>query len=422
MLTRGTTKLGEIMKKHMLPILLAVVLAVSGYAWADTDQLKQLTPEQQQQLLQMLLRQMGQKDGAASQAAAPTSEETLAKALAGFPKLKTGVTFEKFKDGFGVNGTRYVDPEGLIVSYGFDVLTGDVTYLANVGDSKYVIKTTRALTNKSPVKIATAQRSNAGWQVETVTGQNLSGTMLIPTSKGFVIARDNTGFMYLAGEGTTNIVGPEDFSIAGFQNGDIAGTGHILFQRRKLAKTNSVGSLLSSFSSLGNTLGINKKEDYLLFNIATGKGIPLDVPLEGMEVARMSQCRQVNAVVNNCQHADFYDALFKPDGSPNTNHYYWRIQWYKTPTHPIVVAQEKGSQEISVTDLAMGKRVIAFSRSLGIASYFSRQGADGKVSITASWVFADHFQPDAAALLDKEPSQPTNQENKVQASGKEGGV
>lgn len=403
-------------------ILLGMLIATTNDAWCDGI----LPPEQQQQFLQLQMQlqrliQGGQMPPAAAPQypvpsapalSAPTlPEAALAQQLAAFPSLKTGGTFERFRDGFSVNGQRFIDPEGTITAYGFDTTTGDVTYVAQVNQTQFLVKFVRALTGMEPIRIAIAQKVPGGWQVQTVTGKNLSGSRLIPVSRGFVVPRENTGFMYIAGQGITNIAAPEDFILAGFQNGDIAGTGHVLIQKRPKANKTSADDMLSTLSALGSTLGLTRKEDYQLLNIATGKAVPLNIPVEGNEVALWSQCQQRNFLVAQCERADFFESLFDQNGLPNFNHYYWRISWFKTPQRPIVVAQENGLADITITDLATGKKVVAFHRAMGIAGFSTKQHPDGRVSITARMGFSQEALDDAVAFLDKTQAATENDKN-----------
>src|SRR3972149_5078436 len=132
-----------------LNLAAAAFFLASSSALAQTPQI-QLTPEQQQQLIEGFLRRLQQPvqggRGVPSQPAAATqavSEETLKSKFAAWPALPAGVRFERHRDGFSVNGKRYIDSEGTIVSYGFDTLTGDATYLAQVDNTNFILKTTR---------------------------------------------------------------------------------------------------------------------------------------------------------------------------------------------------------------------------------------------------------------------------------------
>lgn len=369
----------------------------------------ELTPEQSQQLAEAFLRRLEQSptpmpatgtQRAGPAAVAAITEADLARQLAVLPALTAGVVIEGRRDGFAVDGTRYIDPEGAIVRYGADPSTGDVTYLAQTDRESFVLKTVRVSAGQAPIPIATAVRRNGLWHVETVTGKVLRGSRLIPLSRGVLVGRDNTGFAYIAGEGTRNFAAPEAFDLAGFQNGDIAGTDYVLLERRQVpVQGGAFGETLSALSALGNALGVSRKDDYALYSISTGKMHPLDIAADGKSTALHSQCRQKNVALRLCDQVDFVESLYDVQGMPNFSHYYWRVSWYKTAHGPIAIAQESGLKDITVTDLATGRKATAFNRMLGIAGFTSSQGADGRVSIVAQMGFSKEKLEDATALL-----------------------
>ncbi|MRX11521.1 hypothetical protein GJ697_27215 [Pseudoduganella sp. FT25W] len=404
------------MKKSIGILLLSTLCGALPLQAQNVDN---LTPEQQKQLLNLLLlqqkvAQLNAQNGYTPQAAvAPAaaapqrSDAELAAAFDAFPALTAGVQFERFRDGFAINGRRYIDPEGKITSYGFDAQSGDFTYLAETNAGEYVLKSGRALASAEPVTIATARKQGAQWQVSTVTGKKFTGYRLIPSSRGFVIARDNTGFRFVPGHGTTNIVAPETFTIAALQNGDIANTGYILLERTPESNgsqaNNSLGSLFNAVKSLGSVVGVGKKEDYALLNIENNRLVPVNVSLEDKQVQVMSACRQRNMLIAQCDKMDSYDSVFQPNGMRNMSHYFWRINWFNVPGRPILVSQEGGLSKVSATDLNSGKKVILFERTLGIANFAATQQANGKISVTAQMGFSSETRDDVAALLDTLP-------------------
>lgn len=415
------------MKKIRILCLLGISL-LSFAGIVNAQNIDNLSPEEQQLLLQLLLK----KQQAGSQPAAPSAQQGLQPTshlsilqpvtvaastrtesdfnviFAGYPKLNAGVTFERLRDGFSVNGNRYIDPEGTIVSYGFDILSGDFTYVAQTTPGNFVIKSGRALVSGDPVTIAVAEKRAAQWLVTTVTGKKFSGLRLIPSSRGFVVARDNTGFRYIPGKGTTSIAAPEEFAIAGLQNGDISNTNYVLLERLPIANngagSGSLGQLFGSIKSLGSTLGMNKKEDYALLNIDSKKMIPVNISIEDKQVQVMSACRQRNNFVNDCAQMDSYESLFDKNGSKNLSHYFWRISWFNTPEgRPILVSQEGGLSKISASDLNSGKKVILFERTLGIAGFFAIQKPDGEISVSAKMGFSTENKDNVLALVDTLP-------------------
>lgn len=412
-------------RKFALPLLLASGLFVSaaGVAQPQPD----LTPEQQLELLKLLL---GNQARAAAQnvpvpSATTKTEAELATVFEQWKPLDKGVVFERFRDGFSINGARHIDPEGAITAYGFDAQTGDFTYLSDTGVGQFVIKSGRAFNSADPVTIGTAERRGAMWTVTTATGKKFSGYRLIPLSRGFVVARENTGFRYIPGKGTTNIVASEQFAIAALQNGDISSTGYILLERipsqDNAAKYGAVGELFSAVKALGNTLGVVKKEDYALLNIDTQQVVPINVSFEDKQVQFMSACRQRNYVFAECARMDSFESLFQPNGMKNMTHYFWRITWLNAQGRPILVSQEGGLSKVSATDLSSGKKVILFDRAMGISEFSVARKTDGKVSVTAQLGFSSETKDDVAALIDVLPAVGAK-ENTAQAGAATPGV
>lgn len=329
------------------------------------------------------------------------SEADLEAIFARWKPLPTGVKFERFRDGFSIDGTRYVDPEGTIVSYGFDAQSGDFTYLVQSNVGQYVLKAGRASSPDEPIEIAHAERRGPQWAVTTKTGKKLAGSRLIPLARGFIVARDNTGFRYVPGKGTTPITAPEKFNIAALQGGSVSSTGYILLER--LPENDPSGGLFGTIQSLGATLGVSKKEDYALLNIDTRKLVPINISMEDKRVQVLSACHKRNAFINDCDRMDSFDSLFQPNGGKNMTHYFWRINWFNAGGRPIMVSQEGGLSKVTATDLNTGKKVILFERTLGIASFSAEQGTNGKISVSAQMGFSSEKKDDVATLLDTLP-------------------
>lgn len=405
----------QMMKKTIALFLAAGLLSALPLQAQDINN---LTPEQQKQLLTLLLKQQlggAQQQGAAlplplaaNNAVPQRTEASLAADFRQFPTLTQGVQFERFRDGFAINGQRYIDAEGKITSYAFDAQSGDFTYLAETHPGEFVLKAGRAMTQSEPITIATAQKQGMIWQVTAVTGKKFTGYRLIPSSRGFVIARDNTGFRYVPGSGTTNIVAPEAFSIAALQNGDIANTGYILLERTPTSNGtqpgNSLGALFSAVQSLGSVVGVGKKEDYALLNMDNGRVVPVNISLESKQVQVMSACKQKNFLIAKCAQMESFESAFEPNGTRNMSHYFWRINWFNVPGRPVLVSQEGGLGKVTATDLNSGKKVVLFERALGIASFAAIQDANGKINVTAQMGFSSESRQDVLALLDSLPN------------------
>ena len=336
-------------------------------------------------------------------AVAINSEASLAAAFDKWTALASGVKFERFRDGFAINQTRYLDPEGRIVAYGFDEQSGDFTYLVQSGAGQFILKSGRAASDNEPIEIGKAELRGGLWAVATVTGKKFSGKRLIPLARGFIVARDNTGYRYVPGKGMTSFAAPEQFTIAALQSGNVSGTGYILLERtpeEEAVANNSMSALFSSVKALGSTLGIGKKEDYALLNVDSKKLVPINISMEDKRVQVLSVCRRQNFIVAECERMDSYESLFQPNGLHNMTHYFWRINWFNAGGRPILVSQEGGLTKVAATDLATGKKAMIFERLMGIASFNADQGVDGKISISAQMGFSTEKKDDILSLLD----------------------
>lgn len=331
--------------------------------------------------------------------AAATSEASLGQQFAQWPALTSGVEFQIQRDGFDINGQRYVDPQGQTVGVGYSNATGDFTEIVNTAPNQYVIKSGRANSGSDPIVIATATRNGMLWNVTTVTGKSYGGFRLIPISRGFIVARLDAAFRYIPGVGTTNIVPPQGFTLAAFQNGDIGATGYVLMERiTENSSNNPLGSLVHSVQTFGALLGMAKVNDYMLVNIDNGKTVPINISTDGKQIQIMRECVRRNALVSICAKMDSFDSLYDQLGR-NNQHYFWRVQWFKSDGIPIMVSMQGGVSTITVTNLDSGQNAELFHRALGINGYDVRQRADGKVVVTANMAFTKQTIDDAAAQL-----------------------
>lgn len=347
------------------------------------------------------------------------TEAAMATQIAALPHSTHGVLFQRFRDGFAINGQRYVDPEGAIVAYGFNTLSGNYTDVVATSPTTFKIKTGSALPGATPITIATAESNGAFWNVNTTTGLHLSGQHVIPISVGFVVVRGQVGFRYVPGRGITNITPPAGYQIARFQNGDIGATGYILLERdpSTMPAPDSLGSMLSSMKSLGAMLGVAKASaDYALMHIDDGRLVPIDIPMDGNEVVVMRDCQRKNRLVNTCRQANSYDSLYQPDGSKNSGHYFWRINWFESDGRAIMITEENGVSTLAMTDLATGQRIVLFHRALGISDYAVQQDADGHVDVDAQWMFSHHVLHDVAVMFDQPPAASASAPNSASAS------
>jgi hypothetical protein len=357
---------------------------------ADTGMSNQMQPSQR--------AQTAQGNGAVM------SEEALARSLAAMGSARTKVRIEGARDGLRVDGESFLDPEGQIRSYAFDALTGDITYTIRTGDT-VVYKYLRAGSSADPVTLATAQQLQSGWQVTTVTGKTFSGDAVTPLAKGFMVSRSSSVFRYEPGKSSKGTPLPSGWIMAQFQRGNVGATRFILLEREQPAPGQNGGpmgsltSLIDTAKALGATAGLAKKEDYALMNLDSGKLYPLNIQADGKIYTFMSNCRKRSFLVSDCAKATSVESLYTADNDRNYSHYFWKANWYATPTGPIAVTLENGVADVYVLDLETGKKVTAFHRALGLSKFDAGQAADGTVSIQANLAF-DHQQiADAGKFL-----------------------
>lgn len=379
-------------KKMFLRSLAASALAVATIAASPAS----AQPFDAQMLMQLLQQRGIQQPTmppamAQRQALAPVSDAALAQRFSAWPAAAGPFELERFRDGFSINGRRVLDPEGRIEQYALDRKTGDYAYLVETFPGQYVLKTARHQSG-APVAIATAMRQQGVWMAETATGERLAGSRMILQPRGLTVARDNVLFTWTAGVGTQSFAGPETHSLAAHQNGDIPATGWVLMEKRREAKQaqggllegTSAGALIGSIGRIGAILGVNKADaDFALYELATGRMLPVAIALEEKIAHFMSQCRQRNAWLAMCDRMDSMESVFMQDGWPNRQHYFWRVSWYRTEQGPVAVLMENNISRIEIVHLGTGQRATVFERALGIGNWSVRQTADGRLRVEA---------------------------------------
>lgn len=343
---------------------------------------------------------------------AAMTEEALARSLEAMGSAKTKVRIEGARDGLRVDGESFLDPEGQVGLYAFDALTGDITYTIRTGDT-VVYKYLRAGSSADPVTLATAQQLQSGWQVTTVTGKTFSGDAVTPLAKGFMVSRSGSVFRYEPGKSSKGTPLPSGWVMAQFQRGNVGATRFILLEREQPAPgqtaspMGALGGLFDAAKVLGATAGLTKKEDYALMNLDNGKLYPLNIQVDGKIYTFMSNCRKRNFFVSDCANANSVESLYTADNDRNYSHYFWKANWYATPTGPIAVTLENGVADVYVLDLETGKKANAFHRTLGLSKFDASQAPDGTVAIQASLGFDRQQIADAGKFLkDADPGAP----------------
>jgi hypothetical protein len=397
----------EVMLRRSLVISLITVTSLGAAPLASAQQGDPL------QLLRMLQQRAGQppQQAYAPIAAAPAlpamTEAQLAQTLAAWPAQKGPFAVEKFRDGFNIEGRRVLDPEGRIVKSSVDQNTGDAGYLIETAPDAFRIKLMR-YKGGAPMTLATAYRQAGLWTVETVTGVRAVGARLNVNARGFMIARENSLFKYVAGEGLLSYGLPEAFTMAPLQNGNVATTGWVLLEKRAetvqeeaglLGKT-ELGSLWRAVKAVGAAAGVSKSDsDYALYNLESNKSVPIGISFGEKQSGIVSQCQNRNMWVAMCDRYESVESAYQQDGSPNRGHYYWRVSWFNTPEGNVAVVMEDGITKVDAIQLDTGKRASVFQRTLGIGDWSCKQELDGRVSARATLGFSQGVNEDVGALL-----------------------
>lgn len=337
---------------------------------------------------------------APAQSTVTPSEEEMNKRLEGMSALSGTVSIVQKNDGFTVNGRPFIDQEGTIVKYGYDGTTGDVTYLAQTGSQQYAVKYVRANSDKEPITIATALETGDGWTINTATGKTLRGETVIPLAKGLLVNRSSAGFIYQPGKGSKQIALPDGYVMSQFQNGEIQSTRYMLIEKSK----EDNGGLFSKFKSLGSTLGVNDKNDFAFLNIDSGEMIPINITIDAKDVSLRGECRKKSrsSIMAQCQYLGTTESLYQQNGLPNGGHYYWQTNWINTPSGPILIWTDGGfGAKTMLYNPISKKKVIAFSRTLGINFITVENKGNGKYSLTGQLGFGSDTIDDIEAFFIK---------------------
>jgi len=228
-------------------------------------------------------------------ASALMSEQDLAELIQATRHADIAVSIEHARDGLRIDGQQYVDPEGEILRFASNSATGDIVYALKTGPRVLKYKYLSASNLTSPVVLGEAHGHNNNIVFHSASGQTISGTNIINTSKGVLVTRENSAFNYVPGQTIKTISVPEGYQIASMQKGDLESTGYILLE--KLKPTNE--SLVSLVNSFGSSLGITEANDYKLLNVANGTTVDLDISIDHKDVAVHSNCVRKNSVINS---------------------------------------------------------------------------------------------------------------------------
>lgn len=326
------------------------------------------------------------------------TESQIAATMANWPAKPQSFVLVERKDGFELNGQVIADPEGRITSVASDAVSGAITYVVQ-GSRGVTIKAMCAGDSSRTLVIATGRQTANGWELQTSTGQSLTGPTVAVLSDGFLVGRDTAAFRYKSGQGVTNIAIPTGWALTPLQRGDLGSTDHVLLEKDGAMGNDSATRLMSSLQSIGSMLGATRKEDYALFNIKTRKLLPLNIAANGKTINVHSQCRKRNKFISECAQMQSFESLYQRDGSKHNTHYYWSIHWMNTPSGPVALTLEDGMGRLFLTDLQSGKKVVVLERSLGIADWDVLTHPDGRIGVKGRLAFETREVSDVLSLL-----------------------
>lgn len=372
------------------------IAALSG-CMSTGNSYQEMTPEQQQQANEMRQRFLAAMMNAANPAAATVAPqeapaasfqlESMSASALSAKRDEVAATghaalFSIERDGISINGNMYLDPEGSVEQAGWDVSSGQFTYITPNFDGSKVLKFSRAGSKSAPLTFAQIQERQGMVKVTTVDGVVMGGEKVIPTSNGVIVTRGASMFRYTIGAGMASISIPKHWSIAAAQNGDVDSTGLVLLERNKQEKEKQdagLGGFLSALKETGKGFGLSEVYDYALLDVTTGHAYLLNISLNDKEVSKLYNCERQNDFVNKCRNAVTYESLYQPDGRRNRKHYFWALTWFNTAEGPI--ALYNSGAVLTALWLSKETEYYVFERTLGINEFDAAQAIDGTISL-----------------------------------------
>ncbi|MFC0679824.1 hypothetical protein ACFFGH_18445 [Lysobacter korlensis] len=335
---------------------------------------------------------------ASEQLASVSREQLLADVQA---RIAAGpfVVFARRPDGFNVDGRPFLDPDGRIVDFGGDGVSGMVTYIVDTGEGSALVKLMNARSDAQPMLLGYLTERGDAVSFQSVAGETAGGLKARPTSRGLVLLRDGSAVSYDWEKGAKAIALPEGFRMAEFQNGDVGGTRHVLLERvddRRVKPDKVLTDAVSIFRTV--TGQKDKAFDYALFNVDTGATVPLNISMARNEVNKGYGCTP-NGLGRKCRSWETANEIYEQDGRPNYSHYFWSLEWQNTAHGPLATAIENGLREVNVIRLGDGARFNAFDRAMGIQYFTTETLPSGSMKVTAYWAFKGHPVEDVGTLL-----------------------
>lgn len=283
---------------------------------------------------------------------------------------------------------------------------------------------TREIQRRSPdgvKRLATVMGHEGKWLIEATDGNTFEAIDIQLTSRGFIGGTRGKLVSYTDGVGFSKVTWPVGFHTASVQRGNVTDTGYVLLERDSAGGRNSGTDMFDSLTELGHLLGVNKREDYILLDLHSGKNYPINLSLSGKNVTTTVGaygCQKRNALINTCKEVNTKtrESLYGELGLKNIRHYIWAVYWFKAPSGTYLIALEDGFKNISVTKLETGEKRIAFSRGLGIADFTATQNDDGHIQIRAQLAFTNHDIDDLEVAFSNLPV-PEGEKKNTQKTG-----
>ncbi|MEY2161438.1 hypothetical protein [Rhodanobacter sp. FW106-PBR-LB-2-11] len=325
-----------------------------------------LTPAQRVKLAMGLPTDQAAATTQVSQPEAPTADaqgnpaDQLLAAVHARHAQGAPTDFEWRPDGFVADGKSVVDPEGRIVQWDGDGLSGDVTYLVQVAAGQFDVRFTNTHSTLPPITVGSLYIDPTGQHFTSVDGQTVSGRILIPTSKGIVMARDTAIFDYEFGKPVVSQALPPQYMVATFQRGPVGTTNYVLLKRyiSQAERHDPIEGVKGLFNIVRGKVTSN---DFALFNIKTGHAVYLAIDEPGTG-----------------------GSIWNRDGRANYQHYFWQIDWMPNPKGATAVVLENQFRDLNAIRLDSGERINVRHRAMGIERFNVYPLANGSFGISDS--------------------------------------
>ncbi|MFA6230802.1 MAG: hypothetical protein WC617_11630 [Rhodanobacter sp.] len=268
--------------------------------------------------------------------------------------------FEWRPDGFIADGKSMIDSEGRIVQWDGDSQWGDVTYLVSVAPGKFDVRFTNTHSTLPPITVGNLFVDPTGQHFTSVDGATISGRILIPTSKGIVMARDTAIFDYEYGRPVVTQALPPQYMLASYQRGSVGATSYVLLKRyvSQAERHDPIEGIKGLFKI---AQGKVTSDDFALFNIKTGHAVYLAIDEPGTG-----------------------GSIWNTDGRANYQHYFWQIDWLPNPQGVTAVVLENKFRDLNAIRLDKDERITVAHRTLGIERFNVQPLPNGSFSLSDS--------------------------------------